>query len=78
MSEGPIKHWRDSHLPKRSVPQAEAVHLYEAVRNRAACGRKVSPGKIAFPPDGHVTCSDCLASVAADVEIRRQSDVHLQ
>lgn len=70
MSEGPIKQWRDSYLPKRSTPQSQAVHLFDAPNNRAACGRKVKTDKIAWPPSGVVTCSDCLASIAtADVEV---------
>lgn len=66
MSEGPIKQWRDSYLPKRSTSQARAVHLFDAPKNRALCGRKVPVSKIAFPPNGIATCADCLANAATE------------
>ena len=68
MSEGPIKRWRESYLPKRSVPQSEAVHMASPTKvTRMECGRT---GRRQFAIDwAHVTCADCLAAHAADVEI---------
>ena len=66
MSEGPIKQWRDGYLPKRSVPQSQAVHLFDVRNARAVCGRKVPMSKIALPPKGIATCADCLAAATAD------------
>lgn len=66
MSEGPIKQWRDAHLPPRSVPQSQAMHLFEVRSARAVCGRNVPMSKIALPPKGIATCADCLAAATAD------------
>lgn len=65
MSEGPIKQWRDSFLPKRAVPQSQAVHMASPMKvTRMVCGRT---GRRSFAIDwAYVTCSDCLAAHAAD------------
>ena len=65
MSEGPIKQWRDAHLPPRSVPQSQAVHMASLTKvTRFECGRTGRrPFAISWE---HVTCSDCLAAGAAD------------
>lgn len=62
----PIDQWWKSHRTPRGVPQSQAVHLFDAPKGRSVCGRRVPASKIAFPPHGKVTCSDCMAAAIAD------------
>lgn len=71
----PIDQWWKSHRPPRAVPQSQAVHLFDATKGRSVCGRRVPASRIAFPPHGKVTCSDCVAAAIAD---SRQSDSNVQ
>lgn len=69
MSEGPIKRWRDSYLPpKVSTTNKDRVCMASPTKvTRMECGRT---GRRPFAIDwAHVTCADCLAAHAADVEI---------
>ena len=59
----PIDQWWKSHRPPRSVSQAQALHMFDARRNRAVCGRRTDTKHIAFPPDGVVSCADCIAAI---------------
>lgn len=68
MSAGPIKAWRESHLPERvsEVKASERVCARRPGTWRAECGRK----KAVFAEQGmEVTCPECKAAVRADVEV---------
>lgn len=67
MSEGPIKAWRDSWKPPvMSTNPKTSLHA-PATFARAYCGRAAGPTSFA-PEHAQVTCSDCLAALAADAE----------
>lgn len=67
MSEGPIKSWRDSWKPP-AVTTNPKTSLHAPARfARAYCGRAAGPTMMAAEP-AQVTCADCLAALAADVD----------
>lgn len=66
MSAGPIKQWRDAHLPPKTIPTTDRLHARTDNPRRAYCGTTDAPK---FAHDLRtVTCPNCAAAIRADKE----------